>query len=466
MKLPASQETDRPAHRSTFPLPGRRIIFLCMAAGMACGLLSGCGDKSEAAQGTAPKTAAARPSTEVTAFTVAKRDVPVAFEFVAQTQSSREVEIRARVAGFLDKRLYTEGEPVKEGQVLFQMDRKPFEAALQSAKGQLQQQKARLMVAQQNLARVRPLAAENAVSKKDLDDAVGNEQQAKAAVLAAEGEVRTAQLNLSYTTITSPLTGLSSFARKQEGSYVTPGECGLLTYVYQMDPSWINFSISENELLNYRSEIDQGRLRFPPRSEFDVEVVLADGTVFPNRGRINFINPSFNTQTGTFLIRTVVANPEAKLRPGQFVRARVKGAIRPNAILVPQRAVLQGAKSHYVWVIDKNGTARERVIDVGEWQGDNWFVTSGLNPGERIVVDGAIRVAAGAPLKVVEKQATARAGESGGAGAGQGSEQRAVASGNTNSNNSSGSGGGSSGNSGGGSSGSSTTRNQSANTSP
>jgi membrane fusion protein (multidrug efflux system) len=368
---------------------------------MIVGLLLGCSKQP------APPPVAA---TEVTAVTVAAKDTPVSLEYVAQTQSSREVEIRARVEGFLDKRLYTEGQAVRAGQILFQMDRKPFEAALQSAKGQLEQQKARLGVAQQNLARVRPLAQQNAVSKKDLDDAIGNEQQARAAVLAAEGEVRTAQLNLSYTTISSPLNGLSSFAKKQEGSYVTPGEGGLLTSVSQVDPMWVNFSVSENELLKYRAEIAKGLLRFPPNMEFDVEVVLGDGTVLPNRGRINFVAPSFSKETGTFLIRTEVANPERTLKPGQFVRAKVTGAVRPDAVLVPRRAVLQGAKSHYVWVIDKEGKARERVVEVGEWQGDDWFINQGLRPGERVVVDGAIRVSPDVALKVVDKPATGLAG--------------------------------------------------------
>lgn len=353
---------------------------------------------------------------EVTAITVTPKDTPVAFEFVAQTQSSREVEIRARVNGFLDKRLYTEGAPVRAGQTLFQMDRKPFEAALLSARGQLEQQQARLAVARQNLARVRPLAQQNAVSQKDLDDAIGNEQQARAAVLAAEGEVTSAKLNLSYTTIASPLAGLSSFARKQEGSYVTPGEAGLLTYVSQLDPMWVNFSISENELLKHRSEIDQGRLKFPQNNEFDVELVLADGTVYPHRGRINFVDPSFSQETGTFLVRTVVANPDGNLKPGQFARARVKGAVRPGAMLVPRRAVLQGAKGHYVWVIDKEGKARERAVQVGEWNGDDWFISQGIHAGERIVVDGAIRVAPGAALKVVTPPATGVASATGAAG--------------------------------------------------
>lgn len=369
-------------------------LAYCAVVVMTLVLVVGCGKEQ-------PKPQAR--TTEVTAVAVARKDVPIAIEFTAQTESSREVEIRARVEGFLDKRTYTEGQQVKAGQTMFVMDRKPFEAALQSARGQLEQQRARLAVATQNLARVRPLAEQNAVSKKDLDDALGAEKQARAAVLAAEGEVRTAQLNLSYTTIVSPLTGLTSYARKQEGSYVTPGEGGLLTYVSQLDPIWVNFSMSENELLKFRSDIEKGQLKVPPNNEFDVEIVLADGTVFPHRGRINFIDPSFSKETGTFLVRTVVDNAEGKLRPGQFVRARVLGSVRPDAVLVPRRAVLQGSKSHYVWVIDKEGKAQERVVDVGDWQGDEWFINQGLKAGERVVVDGAVRVASGAPLKIVDK---------------------------------------------------------------
>jgi len=343
---------------------------------------------------------------EVTAVTVAPKDTPVEFEFVAQTQSSREVEIRARVDGFLDKRLYTEGAMVQAGQAMFQMDRKPFEAALLSAEGQLEQQRARLEVAKANLVRVTPLAEKNAVSKKELDDAVGREKEAQAAVLAAQGTVRTAKLNLGYTTISSPLKGLSSFTKKQEGSYVTAGDLGLLTTVSQVDPIWVNFSISENELLSYRDQLAKGRLKFPPNNNFQIEVVLADGTVFPKRGRINFAEPSFNKETGTFLVRTDFPNPAGALRPGQFVRAKVLGATRPGAILLPQRAVLQGAKGHYVWVIGSDGKPKQRVVEVGDWHGDDWFISDGLRLGERVVVDGAIRVAADAPLKVAETPPT------------------------------------------------------------
>jgi membrane fusion protein (multidrug efflux system) len=371
------------------PFPPLALVFACL-------VLSGLAACSK------EEKAPPAPPLQVTAVSVTPRDTPVQFEFVAQTESSREVEIRARVDGFLDKRLYTEGNMVKAGQPLFQMDRKPFEAALQSAQGQLEQQRAKLETAQANLRRVRPLAARNAVSKKELDDAIGIERSSRAAVLAAEGEVRTANLNLGYTTISSPLRGLSSFAKKQEGSYLTVGEQGLLTTISQVDPIWVNFSISENELLSYRDQIAKGRLKFPGSHDFEVEVVLADGTVFPKRGRINFAEPSFNSETGTFLVRTELPNPNGQLRPGQFVRARVYGASRPQAVQLPQRAVQQGSKGHYVWVIGNDGKARQRLVEVGDWNGDDWFISDGLKPGERVIVDGAGRVTPTAPLRVAQ----------------------------------------------------------------
>ncbi|SAK45046.1 RND family acriflavine resistance protein A [Caballeronia calidae] len=395
---------------SSFVQPSRpmRALRLFAVAATASLALAACKKQAPEAQ---------KPPVDVTVVTVAAQSTPVDFEFTAQTQSSREVEIRARVDGFLEKRMYTEGSLVSENQVMFLMDKRPFEAALQTAKGSLAQQQARLLVTQQNLARVKPLAAMNALSKKDLDDAVGNEKSAEAAVIAAKGEVQTAELNLSYTTIRSPLKGLSSFARVQEGSYVTPTQSGLLTLVYQLDPMWVNFSISENELLTYREQIQKGQLRFPPDDKFDVTVILADGSVYPQTGRIDFTNPAFNTETGTFLVRAVFSNPKGTLRPGQFVKARVAGAVRPNAILVPQRAVLQGAKSHFVWVLDNESKPRQRVVEVGEWHGDNWFVTDGLKAGERVVVDGAIRVSADSHIRVVAAPAAPAAGEAPASGA-------------------------------------------------
>lgn len=382
--------------------PVRPTLTLLVTLLALFAFVAGCGKKEALPAASAP---------EVTVMTITPRDTPVVFEFTAQTESSREVQIRARVDGFLDRRTYVEGSLVKSGETMFLMDRKPFEAALQTAKGQLSQQQARYQVAKANLARVQPLVAQNALSKKDLDDAVGGEAQAAAAVIAAKGEVDTALLNLSYTTIKSPLTGLSSFAKQQDGSYVTATQSGLLTTVYQLNPIWVNFSVSENEMLRYRDQIATGHLRFPPENNFTVSLVLADGSVYAEHGSIDFANPAFSTETGTFLVRAVFDNPKAVLRPGQFVRARVAGAIRPNAILVPQRAVLQGSKSHFLWVVDAESKGRQRVVEVGEWQGDDWFITDGLKPGERVVVDGAIRVTAGAPLKIVDRPPVADSGQ-------------------------------------------------------
>lgn len=360
----------------------------------ALALVSGCSKEAPP-----PKPAVV----DVTAITVEPRDAPAVFEFVGQTQSSREVEIRARVEGFLERRVYTEGALVKAGQTLFVMDRKPFEAALQQAKGELEQQQAKLQVAVANLARVKPLAEQNAVSKKDLDDAVGNEQTSRAAVLAAEGNMRQAQLNLSYTTIASPLNGLSSFAKIQDGAYVNTAN-NLLTTVAQLDPMWVNFSVSENEQLRFRDAVAKGLLKPPAGNQFEVEVVLGDGSVYPQRGRISFADPSYSKETGTFLVRATFTNPESTLKPGQFVRVNMLGATRPNAILVPQRAVQQGAKSHFVWVAGKDGKAEQRAVGTGAWSGDDWVIDQGLLAGEQVVVDGAIRVIPGAQLKITAYQ--------------------------------------------------------------
>ncbi len=374
---------------------GWRVAMLALVGAV----VAGCGNE-------AAKAPPAKPPVDVTVLTVKASDTPVGFDFVGQTQSSREVEIRARVDGFLDKRLYVEGDLVRANQPLFQMDRKPFEAVLQSARGQLAEQQAALDVAVANLARIKPLAEQNAVSKKDLDDAVGSEQKSRAAVIASQGQVQTATLNLGYTTIVSPLTGLSSYAKVQEGTYISASN-NFLTTVAQLDPIWVNFSISENETLRYRDEAQRGLLRLPADNKFEIEVTLADGSVYPQRGRISFADPSYSKETGTFLVRSTIENPQGQLRPGQFVKVNVLGATRPDSILVPQRAVQQGAKSHYVWVVNKDDKAEQRIVEIGTWQGDDWFVTDGLRSGERVVVDGAIRVAPGAALKITPYAPTA-----------------------------------------------------------
>jgi len=331
-------------------------------------------------------------------------DAPAVFEFVGQAQSSRQVEIRARVDGFLEKVAYEEGSLVEDGQVLFELDKKPFEANLQQAKGELALQNARLVTASANLKRIRPLAEQDAVSQKDLDDAVGSEKASQASVLAAEGSVREAELNLGYATIYSPVKGLASKTNKQEGSYVPTGTDSLLTYVAQLDPIWVNFSISENQVLSFRKQINEGKLKEPPKQDYDVEVVFGDGTVHPHRGRISFSEPNLDTTTGTFLLRAELANPEGKMRPGQFVRVLLHGAVRPNAIMVPQEAVTQGSKGHFVWVLDTNNKTQLRAIQAGSWYKNYWLIDKGLKAGDRVIVDGIQRLRPDIPVDIESEQ--------------------------------------------------------------
>ena len=339
---------------------------------------------------------------EVTAVKVEPRDVPITFEWIAQTESSRQVDIRARVEGILEKRVYKEGAIVQEGQVMFEMERKPFEARLDAAKANLGQEDARLANAQQTLERVQGLSERNVVSRQNLDDATNSERAAAAAVEAAKAKVAEAELNLGYTTIRAPITGLSSFATKHDGSYIGAGADSMLTYVAALDPMRINFSISENQVLRIREEVKAGRLVVPPDNSFDVEVLLADGRVHPQKGEVTFSDLAFSRETGTFLVRAEVPNPEGDLRPGQFVRARLLGSVRPKAILVPKRAVLQGAQGSFVWVVGPDGKAELRPLELGDWHGDEWFVNEGLRGGEMVVVDGGIKIQPGATLKVVE----------------------------------------------------------------
>lgn len=383
----------------------RLALFFLVALIFSLSPLSVQAEKKEQGPGPTP------PAPEVTVIKTVPKDTPVTIEFVGKTVSSRRVEIRSRVEGFLEKRLYTEGSMVKEGDVLFQMDQKPFQADLRAAKAELAQQQARLENAEANLKRVKPLAEKNAVSQKDLDDAIGTYRSSAASVEAAKAKVVQAELNLGYTTITTPVTGLSSFAVQQEGAYIGYGSNSLLTYVAQLDPMWVEFSVSENQILKSRQQAESGIIEQPEHGNFEVEIILADGSIFPNRGRITFADASLSEETGTFLIRAEVENifdPQHELlalRPGQFVRARLHGMLHPDAILVPQRAVQQGAKGSFVWVIDEEGKAEFHPISVGQWHGNNWFVDEGLEGGETVVVDGALKLRPGISVQIVEPEA-------------------------------------------------------------
>lgn len=328
-------------------------------------------------------------------------NTPATFEFTGKTASSRQVEINARVEGYLDKIAYTEGSLVKTGQLLFQLDPKPFQAALDNAKAVLAQQEALLTRARQTLARVKPLAKQNAVSQQDLDNATAGVLTSEAQVQAAKAQVETAQLNLGYTTIKSPLNGLSSSANFREGALITPaGQNAQLTTIVQIDPMWVNFGLGENEVLKIRAQQAAGQLNRPGLNKIQVELILADGSAYPQKGQITFVDPVINAQTGTYNVRAVVPNPDNQLSPGQFVRVQLKGAVRPNAIMVPQVAVMQGPNGKFVFVVGPDNTAQPKPIQVGDWYGDQWIVNSGLETGDRVVVDGAVRLQPGAPVQI------------------------------------------------------------------
>lgn len=345
-----------------------------------------------------------RPAVEVTVIKVEPKDTQIVPQFDGQTVSSRQVTIMARVDGFLDKRVYTEGTMIKAGQVMFLQDPKPFKAQLDAAKGALAAQQARWETTKKNLARVKPLVELNALSQKDLDDAIGSELSAAASVQTARADVEQAQLNLSYTTITSPLAGRSSYARVQEGAYVSASN-NLLTYVDQVDPIYVNFSLSENQLLQVTGLIQSGALLQPKDMDYEVKLGLADGKPYDQSGRITFADADFNKSTGTYLLRATIPNPKAELRPGQFVRVSLLGSIAPNAILVPQQAVLQGASGHFVIVVDKDSKAQIRPVQVGNWYKDQWFISSGLAAGDVVVIDGMIKLTPGALVKATEATA-------------------------------------------------------------
>lgn len=369
-----------------------------------------------------------RPAPEVSVVTVQPRTVPAVASFVAQTESSRQVDIVARVSGFLDRIAYKEGDLVREGQLLFQLDRKPFQAQLEAARGELQAQQARLTTAEATLARVKPLAAQNALSQADLDRAQGEYDASKAAVFAARAKVTEAELNLGYATIRSPVTGLASRAAQREGAYLNAmSPDSKLTYVAAVDPIWVTFSVSQNQVAKTREMVEQRQIIEPKGKHYEVELVLSDGARYPYAGKISFADPSFSQDTGSFMVRAVLPNPKMDLRPGMFVTAYLKGAVRPDAIVVPQLAVQQGSNGHLVYVVNEAGTAEVRPVVVGDYIGEkDIVVVSGLHRGDRVVVDGVLKVVPGRPVRIVEPgaqpagaatKAASKAGEAPGAAA-------------------------------------------------
>jgi membrane fusion protein (multidrug efflux system) len=388
---------------------GGTLVIRAVVVGFCALLVAGCSKEEPAAQ---------RPPPVVTVMTVKPQAIPFSATFVAQTESSRQVDIVARVSGFLDRIAYPEGELVKEGQLLFQLDPKPFEAQLDAAKGEVLAQQARYTTAASNLNRIKPLAQQNAMSQADLDRAQGEFDSAKAAVFSAQAKLKQAEFNLGYTTIRAPVTGFSGKALQRQGAYINAvGDSAKLSYVAAVEPMWVNFSMSQNQLAKLRELAQKGELVLPKNQDFEVQIILSDGKPYAYPGRINFLDPSFSQDTGSFQVRAVLPNPKRELRPGMFVTADVRGGTRPNAIVVPQLAVQQASKGHVVYVVKQDGTAELRPVVVGDYSGEQGIlIATGLEAGDRVVVDGALRVVPGQPVKIAEPGAGAagKAGDSAG----------------------------------------------------
>ena len=385
------------------PPAGRRSARAALAAVVvATTLLAACGAPPD--QGGFH----GMPPAQVTTMIVSPRTIPVSYEYVGQTAGSKEVEVRARVTGILEQKLFQEGAPVKQGQRLFVIDPKPLQAQAAQAQAELVRAQAQKAQADREAARLKPLAERKAIGQKEADDAASNAELATAAVRAAEAKLREVDLNLGYTNVVAPITGLSSRAPKSEGSLVTANET-LLTTISQVNPMWVPFAIPESEQLALSKEVAAGRLTLPKESAFAITIRLADGTVFPRQGRINFTDTRVNPTTGSVEYRAEIPNADGALKPGQFVRVKLSGATRGDALAVPQVAVLDGPQGKFVYVVerDKDGkdVAGVRPVTLGEWVdapdakvGNLWIVHSGLKPGERVIIDGVAKIRPGAPI--------------------------------------------------------------------
>jgi membrane fusion protein (multidrug efflux system) len=373
-----------------------KLLLLPLAA-----VLAACNPSNGSEKGGHGGPMGGMPPSEVAVTTATRETLPVNWEYVGQTAGSREVEVRARVTGILLSRNFKEGERVKQGQSLFTIDPKPFEAALARAVADVAAAEARYAQASRNAARLKPLYAEKAVSQKENDDAVSAEAIGAADVKAAQARLTEARLNLSYTKVESPITGVTSRALPSEGTLVS-GPSVLLTSVMQVDPMWVNFGIPDNETARIQKQVQEGSLKLP--KNFEVELRLADGSVFPHKGKVEFNDVRISAQTGTREARAEVPNPAGDLRPGQFVRVILKGAVLPNAVTVPQRSVMEGPQGKFVYVVNEKSQAEPRPVEAGQWSGDRWVITSGLNGGERVITDGVMKIGPGAPVKVAEKK--------------------------------------------------------------
>ena len=365
----------------------RRQLFgsIIMGALISVALIA-CG-KKDAPAGQPPGGGMALP---VSVIELQPTSVPISAEAVAQTEGAKEVEIRPRVGGILLKRLYDEGTTIKAGQAMFLIDPVPYQIALSQVRAQLAQQKAHVEQTKREEARLQTLLATKSISQREYDNAVSDSALASAAMQQVEASIREAELNLSYATVTAPVSGVSGRFQFSEGALVA-ANTSLLTTIVQLSPIWVRFSFSDSELALLGGHLNEGNVK-------DVTLTLPDGSEYKQKGKLNFAASQIDPALGTQQLRATFDNADKRLLPGQFVRARVTTGQRDGVFLVPQVAVQTSDQGKFVYVVNEKNEATVHPVQAGEWQGKDWVIYSGLNAGDKVIVDNLIKVRPGAPV--------------------------------------------------------------------
>ena len=370
------------------------VLFWVALASAAC-------DRGDGGKPGQPPGAA--PAVEVGVVTLQPRPVTLTRELPGRTSAVRVAEVRARVNGIVQKRLFVEGSDVREGQPLFRIDPAPYQAALESARAQLARAQATVESAKTLADRYRTLIQTHAISQQEYDDAVTRHRTAQADVATARAAVTTASINLGYTTVTAPIAGRIGRAEVTEGAYVQQASATLLAKVQQLDRMYVDLTMSTLDALRMRRALERGDVR-SEAGQAQVTLTLEDGTPYANPGTLAFTDVSVDTTTGSIALRAVVPNPKHELLPGMFVRARIPEGTKRDALLVPQRAISRDPNGRpFAWVATPAGTAERRQLTTDRAIGDAWLVTDGVRAGERVIVEGLQRVRPGVQVKVAKQ---------------------------------------------------------------
>jgi membrane fusion protein (multidrug efflux system) len=368
------------------------MLQLARSSGAVClVLLCSCGSEAPPAP----------PPPEVRVVSAKAQSIENITEVPGRVQAVRTAQVRARVDGIVERRLYDEGTDVKAGQTLFVIDPREYRANVSAVAATLTRAQATAANARQDVERYKGLVQEQAISQQEFDAAMARWRTADADVEQTQAQLESAKLNLSYTKVTAPIAGRAGRAQVTEGALVSASAATLLTTIEQLEPIYVNFSQSSAYLLAIRREIAAGTLKVPELGKVEVTLLLEDGSTYPQTGHLNFLDLSIDQATGTAAVRAEFPNPQQTLLPGQFVRARIEAGIRPHGFWIPQRAVQVSQSGATVMTIAEGDTIAPRPVKLGDQRGDKWIVLEGINDGDRIVVDGLQKVQPGAHVRVV-----------------------------------------------------------------